>query len=114
MTNIEDGMKYLRQLMFISYIALSFSLPPSLLEARCSYHGNLLSLFFILHIYLRGLMETYRERIENLHIIFIDLEKAYDKVTKEMPWRDLYLRTGIYVFTGNYCCWILMFSLQFL
>ena len=38
---------------------------------------------------LRGLMEKYRSKRKDLHMIFIDLEKVYDCVSRELLWKAL-------------------------
>ena len=39
---------------------------------------------------LRMLMEKYREGERELHCVFVNLEKAYDKVPREELWQLLY------------------------
>ncbi|GKC42057.1 hypothetical protein Tco_1059779 [Tanacetum coccineum] len=38
---------------------------------------------------LRSLMEKYRERQRDLHMAFLDLEKVYDSVPRELVWKTL-------------------------
>nr|GEV29750.1 retrovirus-related Pol polyprotein LINE-1 [Tanacetum cinerariifolium] len=38
---------------------------------------------------LKSLMDKYRERQRDLHMAFLDLEKTYDSVSRELLWRTL-------------------------
>jgi len=50
---------------------------------------------------VRQLVEKYKEKKKKLYMVFIDLEKMYDSVLREILKREL-MRKGV----PKKCCWI--------
>jgi hypothetical protein len=44
---------------------------------------------------IRQLMKRYREQKKDMHMIFIDLKNAYDKVSRNIMWWTLYHCMGL-------------------
>jgi Reverse transcriptase (RNA-dependent DNA polymerase) len=51
-----------------------------------THQGGLVLFPMILLKRIRQLMERYREQKKNLHMIFTDLEKIYDKILRNIMW----------------------------
>ncbi|XP_055830899.1 uncharacterized protein LOC129899928 [Solanum dulcamara] len=50
-----------------------------------------------IHI-MRRLMEKYRERKRDLQMVFIDLEKTYEKILRDVLWRCLEAKVVLMVY----------------
>ena len=54
----------------------------------------------VIHV-LRRLMKKYRERKKDFHMVFIDLEKAFDSIRRRVIWDSLKARgiSSVYIET---------------
>ena len=55
------------------------------------------SIIDVIH-FIRRLSELYRNRKRDLHMVFINLQKAYDRVSCEVLWDYLEKKEGLMVY----------------
>ncbi|GKB93257.1 retrovirus-related pol polyprotein LINE-1 [Tanacetum coccineum] len=84
------------------------SIESNIEAATCEFEENIIHTFYLrkrepkfyevsqpgrstteaIHL-LRSLIKKYRERQRDLHMAFLDLEKVYDSIPRELVWRTL-------------------------
>ena len=50
--------------------------------SNCSFLRSTMEAIFL----IRQVMERYKEKKKDVHMVFIDLEKAYDKISRNVMW----------------------------
>ena len=73
--------------MILTYRFGKGSLTEGLGKKQLSETNNLVSCQTDAIFAVRQLMEKHREKQKGLHMVYIDLEKAYDRVPRQEVWR---------------------------